>query len=112
MNIAMRNVPVVRLVPPVWKITPADWWWWNNASTNAKTTMPRISNSTPVLLMIATSLTPKMLRIVIRMRVTIAKMRWLCRVLCTFQPMLLNAGMRASGRVTQTAVTVRIPANR
>src|SRR5713101_1150543 len=82
MNIAMRNVPVVRLVPPVWKITAADWWWWKSASTNANTTMPRISNNTPVLLMIATSLTPKMFKTVIS----------------------------ASGSVTHTDVTVRIPA--
>ena len=42
--------------------------------------MPRISNSTPVLFTIATSLTPKMFRIVIRISVTIAMIRWLCRL--------------------------------
>ena len=34
----------------------------------ANTTMPRISNTTPVLLMIATSRTPKMLSRVVLMR--------------------------------------------
>ena len=74
--------------------------------------MPRISNSTPVLFTIATSLTPKMFMIVITTSVTIAKIRWLWRLFAMSQPMLLNAGMSASGSVTQTAVTVRIPANR
>ena len=76
MNIATRNVPVVRLVPPVWKTTPADWWWWKIARMNANTTMPRISNSTPVLLMIATSLTPKMFRTVIATSAMTAMSRW------------------------------------
>jgi len=49
---------------------------------------------------------------VITPSVTIAMIRWLCRVLARFQPMLLKAGISASGSVTQTAVTVRIPANR
>ena len=112
MNIATRKVPVVRLVPPVWKMTAPDWWWWNSARTNANTTMPRISNSTPVLLMIATRRTPKMFSTVIATSVTIAMIRWLCRLFARFQPMLLNAGIRASGSVTQTAVTVRMPAKR
>src|SRR5437868_5136506 len=49
MNIATRKVPVVRLVPPVWKITAPDWWWWKIARTNANTTMPRISKNTPIV---------------------------------------------------------------
>ena len=73
--------------------------------------MPRISKKTPVLLTIATSLTPKMFMTVIRQSVTIATIRWLWWSLARFQPMFWKAGMRASGSVTHTEVTVRIPAN-
>ena len=43
---------------------------------------------------------------------TIAMIRWLCSVFAMFQPIRLNAGISASGSVTHTAVTVRIPAKR
>ena len=112
MNIAMRKSPTVGLVPPASKITPAPWWLWKSASTKAKTTIPRISKSTPVLLTMATSRTPKMFRTVITTSVTMAKIRWLWRLFAMSQPMLLNAGMRARGSVTHTAVTVRTPAKR
>ena len=74
--------------------------------------MPRISNSTPVLLTSATSRTPKMFMIVIAIRVTSAISRWLCPVLARFQPMLLKAGISAMGSVAHTEATVRIPAKR
>ena len=74
--------------------------------------MPRISKSTPVLLMIATSLTPKIFRTVIAASVMTAMIRWLLWLLARFQPMSSKAGISASGNVTHTDVTVRIPANR
>ena len=74
--------------------------------------MPRISNITPVLLIRATSLTPKMFKTVISASVTIAMMRSFEWLRARFQPMLLKAGINASGSVTHTEVTVRIPAKR
>ncbi len=74
--------------------------------------MPRISKSTPVLFTIATRRTPKTFITVMITRVTIAMMRWLWRLFAMFQPMLLKAGISASGSVAQTAVTVMIPANK
>ena len=112
MNIATRKVPSVRFVPPVWKITPALWWWWKSAMMNAKTTIPRISNNTPVLFTIATRRTPKMFMIVIRMSVITAIQRWFEWSFARFQPMLLKAGISAAGRVAHTEATVRIPAKR
>ena len=44
--------------------------------------------------------------------VMIAIQRWLCSVFWRFQPIRLKAGINASGSVTHTAVTVRIPAKR
>ena len=44
---------------------------------NAKTTIPRISKITPVLLISATSLTPKMFSTVIDASVITATIRWL-----------------------------------
>ena len=41
-----------------WKITPTPLLLWTIARNNAKTTIPRISKTTPVLLTIATSRTP------------------------------------------------------
>jgi len=78
---------------------------------NANTTMPRISKITPVLLTIATSLTPKMFITVIATSVTIATIRWFEWLFARSHPMLLKAGMSASGSVTHTEVTVRTPAN-
>ena len=43
---------------PVLLITPMPWWLWNASRISANTNMPRISKTTPVLLMIATSRTP------------------------------------------------------
>ena len=79
---------------------------------NAKTTIPRISKITPVLLIKATSLTPKMFRTVIAASAMTATIRWLWRLFARFQPMPLNAGMSAYGSVAQTDATVRTPANR
>ena len=112
MNIATRKVLRVTFVPPESKITPAPWWLWKSATTNAKTTIPRISNNTPVLLTIATSRTPKMFMIVIATSVRTAINRWLPSDDERFQPMLLKAGMSAIGSVAQTDATVRIPAKR
>ena len=78
----------------------------------AKTTMPRISNSTPVLFTIATRRTPKMFMTVITASVMIAIKRWFEWLFARFQPMLLKAGMSANGSVAQTDATVRIPAKR
>ena len=74
--------------------------------------MPRISNSTPVLFTSATSLTPKTFITVMITSVMTATIRWFEWLCAMFQPMLLKAGISASGRVTQTAVTVRMPAKR
>ena len=74
--------------------------------------MPRISNSTPVLFTIATSLTPKMFMIVIDDQRDDREDPLVVQAVRESQPMLLNAGISASGSVTQTAVTVRIPAKR
>src|SRR5207248_8409865 len=112
MNIATRNVPVVKDVPPVWKMTLALWWRWKSATTNANTTMPRISNRTPVLLTIAMSRTPKMFMTVIAISATTAIQRWLEWLFARFQPMLLKAGISANGSVAHTDATVRIPAKR
>ncbi len=87
-------------------------------STIAKTNMPRISNSTPVLLMIATSRTPKMFSTVITTSVISATISWVCsRVLALpaprpCHPSPFSAGMSAIGRVATTALTVMTPANR
>jgi hypothetical protein len=112
MNIAIRNVPAVRLVPPVWKTTETGWWWWKSARIAANTTIPRISNSTPVLLINATRLTPKMFSSVIAISVTIANQRSFEWLSARFQPMLLKAGISASGSVAHTEVIAMIPANR
>ena len=58
MNIAARNVFGATWNPALLVTTPKPWWLWNAISTSANTNMPRISNSTPVLLMTETSLTP------------------------------------------------------
>ena len=79
---------------------------------NAKTTMPRISNRTPVLFTIATSRTPKMFMTVIATSVITAIQRWFEWLFARFQPMLLKAGMSANGSVAQTDATVRTPAKR
>ena len=41
--------------------TDGDWWLAKNSRISAKTSMPRISAATPMLLMIASSRTPKTL---------------------------------------------------
>ena len=58
MNIAARNVLPVTGTPPLLVTTWKPWWLWKASSTSANTNMPRISKTTPVLLMIATSRTP------------------------------------------------------
>jgi len=78
----------------------------------AKTTMPRISNTTPVLLTIATSRTPKMLSKVVLNRTSAATLRLVSASVPRFMPMLLSRGMRTSGTVATTAATVSTPANR
>jgi len=74
--------------------------------------MPRISNTTPVLLTIATSLTPKMLSKVVLKRTSAATLRLVSGSVPMFIPMLLSSGMRTSGTVATTAATVSTPANR
>ncbi len=58
MNIAARNVLPVTGRPALLVTTWKPWWLWNASSTSANTNMPRISNTTPVLLMSETSRTP------------------------------------------------------
>ena len=58
MNIAARNVLGATWMPALLVITWKPWWLWKASRISANTNMPRISNSTPVLLMIATSRTP------------------------------------------------------
>jgi len=55
---AARNVLPFTGRPPLLVTTWKPWWLWKAISTSANTNMPRISNTTPVLLMIDTSLTP------------------------------------------------------
>ena len=56
--------------------------------------------------------TPKMFRTVIATSVMAATHRWFEWLLARFQPMLLNAGISASGSVAHTDATVRMPAKR
>ena len=58
MNIAARNELPLTWKPALLVTTWKPWWLWKAISTSANTNMPRISNTTPVLLMTATSLTP------------------------------------------------------
>ena len=58
MNIAARNVLPFTGMPALLVTTLKPWWLWKAISTSANTNMPRISNTTPVLLMIETSRTP------------------------------------------------------
>ena len=58
MNIAARNVLPLTGRPALLVTTPKPWWLWKAIRMMANTNMPRISNSTPVLLMMATSRTP------------------------------------------------------
>jgi len=55
---AARNVLPFTGRPALLVTTLKPWWLWKASSTSANTNMPRISNTTPVLLMIETSLTP------------------------------------------------------
>jgi len=98
-------------MPPLFVTTEMFWWWWTMSITMAKTTMPTISKKTPVLLMTATSFTLKILSTVMTTRVMAATQIWSCKAPAfTRQPMLSRAGSTVSGRVTTTAVTVRMPA--
>ena len=58
MNIAARNVLPFTGMPPLLVTTLKPWWLWNAIRISANTNMPRISKTTPVLLISATSLTP------------------------------------------------------
>ena len=58
MNIAARNEAGSTRKPALLVTTWKPWWLWNAIRTIANTNMPRISNTTPVLLMSATSRTP------------------------------------------------------
>jgi hypothetical protein len=58
MNMAARNVLPFTGMPALSVTTLKPWWLWKAISTSANTNMPRISNTTPVLLMIETSFTP------------------------------------------------------
>ena len=78
----------------------------------AKTTIPRISNTTPVLLTIETSRTPKMLSSVVLIRMMAAIVIWVGLSLASGMPSPLRSGIRTIGTVTSTAVTVSTPANR
>ena len=72
MNIATRKFEALKSGPPVSKTTPTPWLLWNSARMTAKTNSPSSSNSTPVLLMIATTRTPKMFSSVMTTSVMIA----------------------------------------
>ena len=96
-------------------ITPTPWLSYAMARMIANTTIPRISNTTPVLLTIATSLTPKMLRTVMRISVMTATTAWsaLPRFVLKLVPSIVfSIGSSAIGSVAQTEATVRIPATR
>src|SRR5215210_673689 len=60
MNIATRKFPALKSGPPVSKTTPTPWLLWNSARMIANTNNPSSSNTTPVLLISATTRTPKM----------------------------------------------------
>ena len=79
---------------------------------NAKTTMPRISNSTPVLLMIATSRDAEDVQHRDQAQRHDRDDPLVGQVVRMSQPMLLKAGISASGSVTHTEVIVMIPAKR
>ena len=58
--------------PKVWVSTSGDWWFAKNNRMSAKTSIPRISVATPMLLRIATRRTPNALMIVVMTSVKIA----------------------------------------
>ena len=113
---AARNVPAPVPNPEPRKLvstrTLGLWCEKKISSTSAKTTMPRISKTTPVLLTMATSLTPKMFRRVVLMSTIAAITTWASAVFGTGMPRPFNSGIRTIGTVTSTAVTVRTPAKR
>jgi len=75
--------------------------------------MPRISKTTPVLLISATSRTPKMFSSVMLARMTSAMATCVWALFVTVSPKLLSSGISTSpGIVATTAVTVRTPAKR
>src|SRR4029077_16226507 len=80
---------------------------------SAKTTMPRISKTTPVLLTSATSRTPKMLSKVVLNRTSAATLRSVLKSVGILAlKTLLMSGISTSGTVATTAATVSTPANR
>jgi len=111
MNIAAKKAGNVTWMPPLLVTTEMDWWWCTMSMMMAKITMPTISKNTPVLLIVATSLTLKMLSIVITTNVMAATAIWSCSASALrCQPMLSRAGKMVKGSVTTTAVTVKMPA--
>ena len=114
MNIAMRKFDALKSGPPVSKTTPMPWLLWNSARMIANTNSPSSSNSTPVLLMIATTRTPKMFSSVMTTSVMIAIHFWLVRLsgAMSLSPMSLITGISVSGSVATTAATVSAPAQR
>ena len=58
--------------PNVWVSTSGDWWLAKNSRMSAKTSIPRISVATPMLLSVATSRTPNALIRVVMIKVVMA----------------------------------------
>ena len=79
----------------------------------ANTNRPSSSNSTPVLLISATTRTPKMFSSVITTSVPAATHFWLVRLSALMSmPMSLSIGISVSGSVATTAAMVSAPAHR
>src|SRR5919109_3493178 len=118
MNIATRKTgrypPVDVTFGAVWVSTDSGWWLKKINRIRAKTTIPRISVPTPMLLIVANSRTPKALMAVVLMSVTNDQKIALvspgigdCAVRSK-----LSRNDRTSGTVIATAVVVRTPAQK
>ena len=110
---ATRKFAALNAGPPVWKTTSTPWLLLNSARMIANTNRPSSSNRTPVLLMRATTRTPKMFSSVITISVPAANSFWLVRLSgLMLKPMSLSIGISVSGSVATTAATVSAPAHR
>ena len=113
MNIATRKFEALNAGPPVSNTTPTPWLLWKSARMIANTNSPSSSNSTPVLLISATTRTPKTFSSVITTSVPAATHFWFVRLSAPkSMPMSLSIGISVSGSVATTAATVRAPAQR
>ena len=110
---ATRKFAALNAGPPVSNTTSTPWLLWNAARMIANTNSPSSSNSTPVLLISATTRTPKMFSSVITISVAAAIHFWLVSDAGSMlMPMLLSIGISVSGSVATTAATVSAPAHR